>query len=96
MNVIRSESSSPLQVDLLALSDGKYLKIILVNFTQDILNVMFSENTREAVLKQLNADTFADASSDANWLENSSETRLLLNEEILLKPFSINFIEERV
>jgi len=95
MNVIRSESSSPLKVDLLALSDGKYLKLIVVNFTSEILNIMISENSGEAGFKQLNADTFADASVDRNWLENSAETRLRLNEEILLKPFSINFLEER-
>jgi len=56
---------------------------------------MISENSGEAGFKQLNADTFADASVNRNWLGNSPETRLRLNEEILLKPFSINFIEER-
>jgi D-apionolactonase len=96
MNVIRSESSSPLKADILALSDGKYLKLILVNFTPDNMNVRISDNSSEAVLKQLNADTFAEASVDRNWLENSFETRLRLNEEILLKPYSISFIEERV
>jgi D-apionolactonase len=96
MNVIRSESSSPLKVDLLALSDEKYLKLILVNFTQDIQRVLLSDNSGEASFKQLNADTFAEASADRNWLENSSEIILRLNKEILLKPFSINFIEERV
>jgi hypothetical protein len=84
-----------LKVDLLALSDGKYLKLIVVNFTSEILNIMISENSGEAGFKQLNADTFADASVNRNWLGNSPETRLRLNEEILLKPFSINFIEER-
>jgi D-apionolactonase len=96
MKVIRSESSVPLKVDLLALSDRKYLKIILVNFTQEMQNVIFSEISGEAFFKQLNADTYAEASANPNWLENSGETRLYLNEEILLKPFSISFIEERV
>jgi hypothetical protein len=96
MNVIRSESSVPLKVDLLALSDGKCLKLILVNFTREIQNVIFSEISGEAFFKQLNADTYAEASGDPDWLENSGETRLCLNEEILLKPFSISFIEERV
>lgn len=96
MNVIRSESSFPLIVDLLALSDGKYLKLILLNFTPDIQKIIFHEITGEASFKQLNADTYALASADPDWLENTDEKRLHLNEEILLKPFSISFIEERV
>ena len=96
MSVIMSNSALPLKVDLLALSDGKYLKLILLNFTQEIQNVMISEVSGEASFKQLNAETYAEASADPNWLQNSGYTLIRLNEEILLKPFSISFIEERV
>jgi hypothetical protein len=96
MNVIRSTSSFPLNVDLLALSDAKYCKLILINFTQEIQNVSISEISGEASFKQLNSETYAAASADPNWLENSIDTRICLNEEIHLEPFSLSFIEERV
>lgn len=96
MNVIRSNSSFPLKVDLLALSDGKCFKLILLNFTQETQNVIFSEISGEASLRQLNSETYAAASADPNWLENSIDTRICLNEKILLEPFSLSFIEERV
>ena len=96
MKVIRSNSSFPLKVDILALSDGRYLKLILLNFTQEIQNVIFSEISGKASLKQLNAETYAEASADPNWLENSVDKQISLNEEILLEPFSISFMEERV
>lgn len=96
MSIIRGESSFPLIVDLLAFSDEEYLKMILLNFTPDIQKIIFSEISGEASFKQLNADTYELASTDPDWLENTVETRIYLNEEILLKPFSISFIEERV
>lgn len=90
---MKSHSSHPMKADILTLSDGQSLKFVLINFTPQQQIVFFSKLSGGYRMKQLNADTFAEAAADPDWLENTKYTAIYLQEEITLKPFSVNFIE---
>jgi D-apionolactonase len=94
--VISSQSSDPLTIDVLALLHGINLKIILVNFTGDIQIVKLDDISGEFNMKQLNAVNFADAVSDPNWYNNSSSIRVDTGGKIIMEPFSLNFIEGKI
>jgi hypothetical protein len=42
----------------------------------------------------LNAETFAEAACDYDWIENTKATGITLGEKILIGPFSLNFIDD--
>jgi hypothetical protein len=90
--IIRSMSRHPLNVDLLTLSDGKRYKIILVNFTSELQDLIIPFEG-DYTVKQLNNKTFAEAAQDIDWIDNSSGTTFKSEEEIHLAPFSVSFIE---
>jgi hypothetical protein len=90
--VIRSRSSHPLKVDLLALSDGHNFKIIVANFNSEPQEVFFNFLKGEYSVRQLNNETFAEASRDIDWIENSSKTTVTADGRVHLSPFSVSFI----
>lgn len=90
--IVKSVSSHPLKIDLLTLSDGKQFKIIVINLTNDTQYVTLPVQG-EYKVQQLNSDSFAEASSDMNWLENSFEKTTYFDSRILLPPFSVSFVE---
>jgi hypothetical protein len=94
--VIKSECSRPLKVDTLALSDGKQVKLILTNFTSVQQQAIIEGCSGRLTIKQLNAENFADAVSDTNWYKKTSQTTINSNEHLLLRPFSISFIDGRI
>lgn len=93
--VIKSNSSQPLKVISLVLSNGADSKMILVNFTSEHRKVIFRNNFEGSNLrfKQLNTDTFDDAVINADWLETAQITSIQANEELFLSPYSISFID---
>ncbi len=93
LKVIKSHSSHPMKADILTLSDGQSLKFVLINFTPEQQIVFFQKLSGGYRMKQLNADTFAEAATDPEWLGNTKETAIHLQKEITLEPFSVNFIE---
>jgi len=94
--VIGSQSSAPLKIDILALLNGINLKIILMNFTGVIQSVMLKDISGEFRMKQLNAGNFAEAVSDLNWYHDTSTIQIDPEEKLLLEPFSLSFIEGKV
>jgi hypothetical protein len=96
--VIKTESSEPLTVDSLMLSDGKNVKIILLNFTAADRTVTPGNFSRDArfQIKQLNSETFDEAVTNKDWLENTPPVIKYSDEELILKPFSISFIDRSV
>lgn len=90
--IVKSVSSHPLKVELLTLSDGKQFKIIVVNLTDDNQYVILPVH-RKCKIKQLNSDSFAEASSDMNWIENSFGMTTYDGGRFHLPPFSISFVE---
>ena len=58
--IIKTESSEPLSVDSLMLSDGDNIKMIIVNFTPEERNISLS-NFKENInfrVRQLNPETY--------------------------------------
>jgi hypothetical protein len=91
--VISSNCSHPLKINNLILTDGKDLKLILVNFTSVQQQVSIHSYSGSFKIKQLNNETYANAVNDINWIENTSQTLVLQNEYLVLSPFSINFVD---
>jgi hypothetical protein len=94
--VITSQSSDPLSIDILALLSGMNLKMVLMNFTGDIQNVRLNDIPGKFSLKQLNAINFAEAVSELNWYQNTSIIQIGPGEKLLLEPFSLSFLEGKV
>jgi len=92
--VIKSHSSDSLKADVIALSDGKHMKIIVINFTTETLEVIFTGITGELRIRRLNAETYARAASDPDWIENTEAAGITFSEKILIDPFSLNFIDD--
>jgi D-apionolactonase len=91
-----SLSSDALTVDILTLSHGIDLKMILMNFTSGIQSVRLNDIYGEFSMKQLNARNFAEAASDLNWYQNESTTQIDPVEKLMLEPFSLSFLEGKV
>ncbi len=92
--VIRCLSSNPLKVDILTLWDGNHLKVIVINFTIELQEIVLSGISGEVTIKQLNTESFAEAATDPDWILNSHGIRVSLKEKIILEPFSLSFIED--
>ena len=91
--VIKSECSHPLKVNNMILSDGKYIKLLLINFSSVQQQVDIKGWSGSGTMKQLYAENFAEAVSDCNWIENAHKMLVNANEHLLLEPFSVNFID---
>jgi hypothetical protein len=94
--VIKSVCSNPLKVESLVLSDGTHIKVILTNFTSVQQNVNIHGSSGNFTIKELNAENFASAVTDSNWIENTPKKTVNLNEQILLNPFSVSFIDRKI
>lgn len=91
--VIRSESSEPLKVDIISLSDGPKLRFILINYTSSNQNVSFKAISGKFAIKKLNAGNYADAVSDFKWIDGIPSMPVNLDEKISLEPYSVCFID---
>jgi D-apionolactonase len=92
---IKSISSQPLKVEILTLSDGQNLKVILTNFTGSTQKIKTGFNWHKIRIFQINSFTYLKVVTDKKWIENTSKQELSTDEIILLDPFSISFIEGR-
>jgi hypothetical protein len=72
--------------------------MILLNFTAADQSVALGNVYRDArfQIKQLNSETFDKAVSDKDWLEITPPDIKYSNEKLILKPFSISFIDRSV
>lgn len=91
--LIQGISTRHLEVDCLALSNGKLIKLALVNFTSADQNIKISGFSGEIKTKVLNSETFTDAATDFKWIENNWQKGSYANEPLVAGPYSINFIE---
>jgi hypothetical protein len=82
--VTSSQSSDPLTIDILALSHGIDMKVVLMNFTNDIHSVMLKDIYGDFSMKQLTAGNFSDAVSDLKWYKNTSSIKLENEEKFLM------------
>jgi hypothetical protein len=91
--LIQAISSHSALVDCLALSNGREIKLAIINFTSEDQNVLIHGISGEIRTKILNSESFADASTDFKWLEKEWQKILSANEPFVAAPYSINFIE---
>lgn len=93
MNIIKSISSSPLHADCLALSDGSQIRVILVNFTFELQQVLIAGCTGKLRIRELNAESYSESANNYQWTGEETEKSLDCSGKLRLEPFSINFIE---
>jgi hypothetical protein len=93
LRVIRSSSSRPLVTDSFSLSDGKQVRIILINFTSRPHYVKITGCKGLLRIKNLNTGNFAEAVSNYNWAGDNSEKVSRSGEPLSLEPFSISFAD---
>ena len=92
--VVESTCSNVLNVDVLALTDGECIKLILMNFTQEIQEVSIGGFSGKFIFKELNSVTYPFAAFDPDWLEHEKGKTIVAGKKIAIEPFSVNFLEE--
>lgn len=91
--VIQCKSTGVPGVDVLTLSNGTKLRLILVNLTSERQEAIVDCDLENITLTRLNAETYYDACSDPAWLRKTKPSRVHEGEKILMEPYSIIFAE---
>lgn len=90
---LKSFSTNTEVVDSLVLSEGKHLKIILINFSDKAQSVAMECCTGLMRIRSLCSDCFGDAAGNMRWTGMEKE-RVIQSKSIFeIDPCSINFIE---
>lgn len=93
MKVVKSVSSNPLNVDCLSLTDGKKIKILLVNYTSEIQTVILNGCNGIFTTRELTAQYYSEAASNYLWTGEDTEKSFDNREALKIEPYSISFIE---
>jgi D-apionolactonase len=91
--IFKSQSSDPLKVEVLALTNGRYNKLLVSNFTPEYQDVKIPGMSSMPGIKTLDQKTYLQAANDHLWLNQTGLQRTNIGENITLSPFSLNFIE---
>jgi hypothetical protein len=89
---VMTSTDHPLKIDSLALTDGYRLKLAIANFTSAHQKVLVHGLPDGILIKKLNAESYADAATDFNWLEKNWQ-KVVFGGTLASEPFSISFIE---
>lgn len=93
---ISCRSSSPLEIDCMALSDGTTIKLIIVNFTSEKLRTVIHGLSKKIKLKILDAGSYPAAACDPKWIEGGWGNLFIEEDSIGLEPCSSMFIESQI
>jgi hypothetical protein len=93
LKMIKSKSSKPLEIDCLALTDGKKARIILVNFTRSVRTLKLECCSGLFRMRTLSVASFSEAALNYRWTGIENEKTIKSHNEFELEPYSINFIE---
>ncbi len=88
-----SSSSQPLAADSLVFSDGKQVRMILVNFTGSRKRVIVSGCRGMMRYRELETRNYVEAASNHNWKFEPGERLVRAGNTLTLEPFSISFAE---
>ena len=88
MSMIRSVSSRPLTIDCLAVTDGKQVRIILVNFSGTSELLKFECCSGMFRIRTINSDSFGNAASDPRWNGIENERVVRSDSTFELDPYS--------
>lgn len=90
--VIKSESSTPLSVEVLALKIDHNPVFILANYQNRINKVRFKDLKSAATLTYFDASHYKSSIHNSDWNFNSSGKNVMLDSAISLTPCSLNLI----
>jgi hypothetical protein len=93
MKIIKSVSSSPLYVDCLAFTDGRQIRMILINYSSEKRQVFITGCNGLLRVRELNAENYCEAANNYLWRGEKTEKSLNCSEKLRIEPFSISFIE---
>jgi hypothetical protein len=93
MLAVKSISSLPLSADSIALTDGNQVKIVIVNFSGDNLQVIISGCRGMLRIRDLHEKNFEDAIVDWKWDGKKTERAVNSGKQLLLEPYSLTFAE---
>ena len=93
MDVVRTVSSHPGKTECLALTDGKKVRGLIVNLTDQEQIVGISCCSGLFRIRSLHSGNFSEAISDYRWTGNSAEKVIKSDESFSLEPCSVNFVE---
>ena len=92
-SIIKSTSSLPLNTDVLALSNGSYLKLAIFNTGVDNRSVQLSGVRGSFSRICLETDTFESAGNDSSWIYNAPVSEFKEGDSLILSPYSVTFLE---
>lgn len=93
MKLIKSRSSRPLEIDCIALTDGKKAKIILVNLSGSVRSLQLECCSGLFRMSTLCAASFSEAALDFRWTGIENEKIIKSHDTFLIEPYSLNFIK---
>ena len=91
--IIRSISSSPLKVDVLAMLLDKKIRFVLINYTHHFQNVTITINAGILNSFSLETDSFSAAASDPDWINSCNRKEIQDRNNLALSPYSITFFD---
>jgi hypothetical protein len=91
--IIRSRSSSPLKVDVLAMLMESKIRFVLINYGHNFQNVTISINTGTLNSFTLETESFSAAASDPDWITTCNMKEIHDLNNLPLSPFSVTFME---
>jgi len=92
-DIIRSHSSLPLKVDVLAMQTDRKIRFVLINYTHHFQNVTININTGKLYSLTLETESFSAAASDPEWLSTCTSKEIPDLNNLSLSPYSITFME---
>jgi len=93
LSAIKTVSSQPLKVECLALTDGKQVRVVLVNFTPSVQSVKLDCCSGLFRIRTLSTGSYGETASNCRWTGIEQEKIIKSQTTFMLEPYSINFIE---
>jgi hypothetical protein len=91
--ICKSQSSDPLKVEVLALTNGIQYKLLVSNFTPGYQDIIIPGISPRPTIITLDKKTFQLAVHDHLWLNKAGIKGSGKGERITVSPFSLNYIE---
>lgn len=91
--IIRSQSSAPLKVDVLAMLMDRKIRFVLINYGHHFQNVSINLAASKLTCFCLETESFEAAAASPLWLSECKKTEITEMEKIVLSPYSLSFME---
>ena len=91
--IIRSHSSAPLKVDVLAMLMDRKIRFVLINYGHHFQNVIINISTGKLFSFSLETESFSAAASDPEWLSSCPGKEIPDLNNVTLSPYSVTFME---